>query len=164
MRALYFPGTTHVTNIQGCISKDHSLDVVEEFYWSKNFLFTILLLLRSSSIERCVTVADPGFSPGGGANSQNCYYFSHFCRKLHKNERIWTPRGGRASLAPPPWIRQCVSLPTSTGFGSYENLFPDVSKKRKCCDMGQNDTVSKIELNPSFVLSSDETNCKNDIQ
>ena len=47
------------------------------------------------------TVADPGFSPGGGANSQNCYYFSHFCRKLHENERIWTPRGGRASLAPP---------------------------------------------------------------
>ena len=39
--------------------------------------------------------------PRGGANSQNCYYFSHFCRKLHENERIWTPRGGRASLAPP---------------------------------------------------------------
>ena len=33
-----------------------------------------------------------------------------------------------------------------------------------CCDMGQNDTISKIELNPSFVLSSDETNYKNDIQ
>ena len=33
-----------------------------------------------------------------------------------------------------------------------------------CCDMGQNDTIGKIELNPSFVLSSDETNCKNDIQ
>ena len=31
--------------------------------------------------------------PRGGANSQNCYYFSHFCRKLHENERIWTPRG-----------------------------------------------------------------------
>ena len=46
-------------------------------------------------------VADPGFSPGGGANSQKCYYFSIFCRKLHENERIWTPRGGRASLAPP---------------------------------------------------------------
>ena len=33
-----------------------------------------------------------------------------------------------------------------------------------CCDMDQNDTISKIELNPSFVLSSDNTNCKNDIQ
>ena len=30
--------------------------------------------------------------------------------------------------------------------------------------MGQNDTIGKIELNPSFVLSSDETNYKNDIQ
>ena len=34
----------------------------------------------------------------------------------------------------------------------------------KCCDMGQNDTIGKIVLNPSFVLSSDETYCKNDIQ
>ena len=34
----------------------------------------------------------------------------------------------------------------------------------QCCDMGQNDTIGKIELNPSFVLSSDETNYKNDIQ
>ena len=33
-----------------------------------------------------------------------------------------------------------------------------------CCDTGQNDTIGKIELNPSFVLSSDETNSKNDIQ
>ena len=37
-------------------------------------------------------------------------------------------------------------------------------QKGRCCDMGQNDTISKIELNPSFVLSSDNTNCKNDIQ
>ena len=38
------------------------------------------------------------------------------------------------------------------------------SKGHDCCDMGQNDTIGKIELNPSFVLSSDNTNCKNDIQ
>ena len=37
-------------------------------------------------------------------------------------------------------------------------------QKGRCCDTGQNDTISKIELNPSFILSSDETNCKNDIQ
>ena len=30
--------------------------------------------------------------------------------------------------------------------------------------MDQNDTIGKIESNPSFVLSSVETNCKNDIQ
>ena len=37
-------------------------------------------------------------------------------------------------------------------------------RKGDVCDMGQNDTIGKIELNPSFVLSSVETNCKNDIQ
>ena len=30
--------------------------------------------------------------------------------------------------------------------------------------MGQNDTIDRIELIPSNVLSSDNTNCKNDIQ
>ena len=35
---------------------------------------------------------------------------------------------------------------------------------KPCCDMGQNDTIGKIELIPLFVLSSDNTNCKNDIQ
>ena len=30
--------------------------------------------------------------------------------------------------------------------------------------MGQNDTICTIELKSCFVLSSDNTNCKNDIQ
>ena len=45
------------------------------------------------------------------------------------------------------------------------------SKKGRCCDIGQtcigrcqDDIFPRIELNPSFVLSSDNTNCKNDIQ
>ena len=33
-----------------------------------------------------------------------------------------------------------------------------------CCDMGQNDTIGKIELKSFIVLSSDNTDCKNDIQ
>ena len=33
-----------------------------------------------------------------------------------------------------------------------------------CCDMGQNDTIGKIELSPLIVLSSEKTNCKNDFQ
>ena len=32
-----------------------------------------------------------------------------------------------------------------------------------CCDMGQNDTIGKIELIPSSVLSENNTNYKNDI-
>ena len=31
-------------------------------------------------------------------------------------------------------------------------------------DMDQSDTIGKIELIPSIILSSDNTNCKNDIQ
>ena len=33
-----------------------------------------------------------------------------------------------------------------------------------CCDMGQNDTIDKIELNPSIVLSSESANSRNNIQ
>ena len=38
------------------------------------------------------------------------------------------------------------------------------SKKGRCCDIGQIDRLFIIELLPFIVLSSDNTNCKNDIQ
>ena len=49
-------------------------------------------------------MADPGFS--WGANSQSGCANLFFCRKLHENERIWTPRGARVPSAPldPPMI------------------------------------------------------------
>ena len=59
--------------------------------------------------------------PQGGANSQNCYYFSHFCRKLHENERIWTPRGGRVPGAP-PWIRQWIHTCDSPNYFDYNAI------------------------------------------
>ena len=37
-------------------------------------------------------------TPQGGAPT---YDFAKFSQKLHEIERIWAPRGGRASLAPP---------------------------------------------------------------
>ena len=43
------------------------------------------------------TVLDPGFPPGGGANSPGGGANIQFCQnfpKLHEIERIWTPRGG----------------------------------------------------------------------
>ena len=46
-----------------------------------------------------ISVADPGFPRGGGANSLT-YNFPKISQKLHGIERIWTP-GGDASLAPP---------------------------------------------------------------
>ena len=57
-------------------------------------------LLRNNRFAHPLSVADPGFFPGGCANFQNCYYFSNFCRKLHENERIWTPGGARAWRPP----------------------------------------------------------------
>ena len=55
------------------------------------------LILFSGPLVKFIPSVSSGGSrifPRGGTNSQNCYYFSHFCRKLHENERIWTPRGG----------------------------------------------------------------------
>ena len=43
-----------------------------------------------------LTVADPGFPRGGGANSPGgapTYDFAKFPQKPHEIERIWTPRG-----------------------------------------------------------------------
>ena len=59
-------------------------------------------------------------------------------------------------------INDTVGIAQDCGakFTSSENR----NQSKKCCDIGQIDIFSRIELNPSFVLSSDNTNCKNDIQ
>ena len=56
-----------------------------------------------TSHNRCLLKYSGGsrIFPRGGANSPKCYYFSIFCRKLHENERIWTPRGGARPWCPP---------------------------------------------------------------
>ena len=43
-------------------------------------------------------------------------------------------------------------------------MFATKSAKERIMEGCQNDTIGKIELNPSFVLSNNNTNCKNDIQ
>ena len=42
------------------------------------------------------------FPEGGAWTLQGGHEHAKFSRKLHEIERIWTPRGGRASLTPPP--------------------------------------------------------------
>ena len=49
------------------------------------------------------------FPQGGAPTPKIAIIFSKFCWKLHENERIWTPRGGRVPGAP-PWIRQWKCL------------------------------------------------------
>ena len=100
------------------------------------------------------SVADPGFSPGGGANSQKCYYFSIFCRKLHENERIWTPGGG-ASLAPPP-----LDPPMVLNSGRLQNV-ETIAKLNPSTDFsdihnwpqGTNSLRQKLTGLPSLLLS-----------
>ena len=98
-------GGTHPTGMHSCY---HLCS------WQTNLV--INGSYKQPYVPLSTAVADPGFSPGGGANSQNCYYFSHFCQKLHENERIWTPRGGarpwRPPLDPPMhcYIWRCFSV------------------------------------------------------
>ena len=62
------------------------------------------------------------FPQGGCAKSQNCYYFSNFCQKLHENEIIWT-LGGLTSLAPPLDPPMQIIL-----FSGNEIKFPKIEK------------------------------------
>ena len=59
--------------------------------------------LRKSSVcmvRMTNSVANLGFSPGGAPTPKVGVLTNFLGRKLHENERIWTPGGG-ASLAPP---------------------------------------------------------------
>ena len=51
--------------------------------------------------KRICRSQDPGFSRGGGGapTPKSAIIFQFFCRKLHENERIWTP-GGHVPGAP----------------------------------------------------------------
>ena len=53
---------------------------------------------KTTHILCTISVADPGFPRGGGANSPGgapTYNFAKFSPKLHEIERIWTPGGAR---------------------------------------------------------------------
>ena len=66
------------------------------------------------------SVADLGFSPGGAPTPKVGVLIYYFCRKLHENERIWTPGGARVPGAP-PWIRQCKYVVTSGAAVGYNS-------------------------------------------
>ena len=59
---------------------------------------------------RYSTVADPGFSPGGGAPTPKIAIIFHiFAENCMKMKEFGPPGGGRVPGAP-PWIRQCSTL------------------------------------------------------
>ena len=52
-----------------------------------------------------------------------------------------------------------VQVGTEDIEGNYIGFLYNRNKGRECCDMGQNDTIGKIELIPFSVLSENKTNC-----
>ena len=73
----------------------------------------------------------------------------------------FTAFSSRIQILHTDWFPPETSLSTSRRQYTTTNLHS--SKKGRCCDMGQNDTIGKIELIPSSVLSENNTNYKNDI-
>ena len=54
------------------------------------------------------------FPEGGAWTLQGGREHAKFSRKLHEIERIWTPRGGHASLMSPP--RSANAMPYNSNF------------------------------------------------
>ena len=95
-----------------------------------------------------MSVADPGFPRGGGANSPGgapTYDFAKFSQKLHEIERIWIPRGARPKfyyVDPPLHVPSFFLIIFSTsclmyrftddkGFSSLSWYFRCVAPKRE---------------------------------
>ena len=64
------------------------------------------------------------FPRGGREPSRGGREHAKFSRKLHEIERIWTPRGGRASLTPPPRSANEVLLPFQKKKRGLPTFFP----------------------------------------
>ena len=100
--------------------------------WQQGLLFiTNVLNIKEWRISLwwvvCVTgytVADPGFPRRGGGRQRPRWgrqptILPNFYRKLHENERIWTPsRGARVPGAPPNGVFTLAVSGTGTGTGT----------------------------------------------
>ena len=76
-----------------------------------------------------VTVADLGFSPGGAPTPKVGVLTHFFGRKLHENERIWTPRGVRIPGGP---LRSATELSLHQKQGSSGRI--QLGHTIKSCD------------------------------
>ena len=153
------PNLSQIVSIFTCFQKKYQKHML-----SLQVVCYILAIMDKSQFLRAervffFVVSSGGsriFPGGGGANSQKCYYFSIFCRKLHENERIWTPGGARVPGAPPldpPMVRlnfqycqhrhQISSVIQSPLLQELELLKENVHVYRKVTDWF---TMSSVEI------------------
>ena len=113
------------------------------FFSSTNICYQLRFWLYSLSSS---AVADSVFFRGGCTNSQIGIIFQFFCRKLHENERIWTPRGARVPDAPldPP-------MPVYTVFTSTRLLFRSFAL---CFSISRYKGHDSLHVNTSHSLST----------
>ena len=84
--------------------------------------------------------------PGEGSAPWGCLVLGGVCSREVPGPRGVSAPGGCLVETPP----------TATAAGGTH---PTGMHSCNCCDMGQNDTIGKIELIPAFVLSKNKTNC-----
>ena len=86
------------------------VQIVSVVTYSLLLLVAYLKLKHESLID--YSVADPGFSPGGGAPTPKIAIIFHiFAENCMKMKEFGPPGGARVPGAP-PWIRQCYCLST----------------------------------------------------
>ena len=90
------------------------LQVINVFYFSKKvrlfsqnnvlFLFYFLINLTMTTVNRSMSVADPGFFRGADSKVEHekSYYLVNFFSKTCMKMKEIGPRGARVSLTPPP--------------------------------------------------------------
>ena len=68
---------------------------------------------------------------------------------------------GQSNIGPVQFEEEgeIVEMEIDDGGEAARQFGSDDEEETECCDMGQNDTIGKIELIPFSVLSTDNTNC-----
>ena len=88
------------------------------------------------------------FPEGGAWTLQGGREHAKFSRKLHEIERIWTPRGGRASLTPP------LDPPMTTILGRWRSVSAMIKSFRRLALLTHNVTGQERLIRTRLIRSS----------
>ena len=92
-----------------------------------------------------------------------CFFFKEICNLNLEVFLIQLPNVFEKPQISNKWQNITTFVPKTCGLSNGVFTLPE-TETDTCCDIGQIDIFSRIELFPSIVLSSEKTNCKNDIQ